>query len=70
MKKMESVITTFLNNGSALKDGFFHIHEEEEAAHTAVGPVLFGGFHLIPLKREETNGTGSKKDCSLSPHSC
>lgn len=48
----------------------FHIHEEEEAAHTAVGLSYSAVFHLIPLKREETNGTGSKKDCSLSPHSC
>ncbi|AIW38554.1 isochorismate synthase MenF [Bacillus velezensis] len=36
----------------------FHIHEEEEAAHTAVGPVLFGGFSFNPAEErgDEWNG--------------
>lgn len=36
----------------------FHIHEEEQAQHSAIGPVLFGGFSFNPSEErgDEWNG--------------
>lgn len=48
----------------------FHIYEEEKLQHSAVGPVLFGGFSFDPCEEEVHNGTISRKGISLCLRLC
>ena len=45
----------------ALKEKTYHFHEDQSRGQAAVGPLLFGGFHLIRWKIASSIGTATRK---------